>query len=62
MYEGEVIYDIVRRRAYILNFGKQFTGWEFVKKLQKRSIKVCFKPVYFLLKLMIKYEQIKEFI
>jgi hypothetical protein len=25
MYEGEVIYDILRRRAYILNFGKQLT-------------------------------------
>jgi len=25
LYEGEVIYDIVRRRAYILNFGRQFS-------------------------------------
>lgn len=28
MYEGEVIYDIVRRKAYILNFGKQFSVWK----------------------------------
>jgi hypothetical protein len=25
MYEGEAIYDIVRRKAYILNFGRQFS-------------------------------------